>query len=47
MHSYIQDDYYILGNTVSSAIDGITGMPVISTSPISPLELRKAVPTLY
>ena len=42
MYPYIQDDYYILGNAIASAIDGITGMPVISVSPLSPSDLRKA-----
>ncbi|EZQ01825.1 MULTISPECIES: menaquinone biosynthesis family protein [Acidianus] len=32
MYPYIQDDYYILGNAVASAIDGITGMPVLAIS---------------
>ncbi|MFP3065331.1 MAG: MqnA/MqnD/SBP family protein [Sulfolobus sp.] len=34
MYPYIQNDYYILSEAVASAIDGITGMPVISTSPL-------------
>ena len=42
MYPYIQDDYYILGNAIASAIDGITGMPLISVSPLSLSDLRKA-----
>lgn len=30
MYPYIQDYYYIMGNAVASAIDGITGMPILS-----------------
>lgn len=42
MYPYIQDDYYILGNAIASAIDGITGMPVLSTVPMDVSDLRKA-----
>ncbi|QIW24920.1 ABC transporter substrate-binding protein [Sulfolobus sp. S-194] len=42
MYPYIQDDYYILGNAIASAIDGITGMPVISLTPLSIEDLKKS-----
>ncbi|BBG25327.1 menaquinone biosynthesis family protein [Sulfuracidifex tepidarius] len=42
MYPYIQDYFYIMGNAVASAIDGITGMPVLSTSDIKQDELPKA-----
>jgi len=30
MYPYIQDDYYILSNAVATAVDGITGMPILA-----------------
>ncbi len=31
MYPYVQNDYFILGNAVASAVDGITGMPILSS----------------
>ncbi|AAY79468.1 menaquinone biosynthesis family protein [Sulfolobus acidocaldarius] len=42
MYPYIQNDYYILGEAVASAIDGITGMPVISINPIKVDEIKNS-----
>ncbi len=42
MYPYIQDDYFILGNAVATAIDGITGMPVLSTSEMRLDDLKKS-----
>lgn len=42
MYPYIQDDYYILGNAVATAVDGITGMPVLSTTNMSVEDLKRS-----
>ncbi|BCS92943.1 1,4-dihydroxy-6-naphtoate synthase [Metallosphaera sp. J1] len=42
MYPYIQDDYFILGNAVATAIDGITGMPVLSTAEMKIEDLKKS-----
>jgi 1,4-dihydroxy-6-naphthoate synthase len=34
LYPYIQDYYYILGSAVASAVDGVTGMPILSVEPI-------------
>ncbi|MEM4138208.1 MAG: MqnA/MqnD/SBP family protein, partial [Sulfolobaceae archaeon] len=42
MYPYIQDDYYILGNAVACAIDGITGMPILALKEMSYDEIRRS-----
>ncbi|QKR00412.1 ABC transporter substrate-binding protein [Metallosphaera tengchongensis] len=43
MYPYIQDDYYILGNAVATAVDGITGMPILSLTPMKLTDLSNNV----
>lgn len=42
MYPYIQEDYYILGNAVASAVDGITGMPILAVNEMKINDLKKA-----
>lgn len=42
MYPYIQDDYFILGNAVATAIDGITGMPILSVSKVRLEDLKNS-----
>jgi predicted solute-binding protein len=42
MYPYIQDDYYILSNAVASAVDGITGMPILSLREMKLSDLSKS-----
>ena len=42
MYPYIQQDYYVIGEAVASAIDGITGMPILSTSPLTLEDLKNS-----
>ncbi len=39
--TYIQDDFFILGNAVATAIDGITGMPVLAMNEMKTEDLKK------
>jgi predicted solute-binding protein len=43
MYPYIQDDYFILGNAVATAIDGITGMPILSATKIGIEDVKNSV----
>ncbi len=40
LYPYIQKDYYILSSAVASAVDGITGMPVLSLNDMSLDDVR-------
>ncbi len=40
LYPYIQNDYYILSSAVASAVDGITGMPVLSLNDMSLDDVR-------
>ncbi|AWR96540.1 ABC transporter substrate-binding protein [Acidianus sulfidivorans JP7] len=42
MYPYIQDYYYIMSNAVASAVDGITGMPILSVKEMSLEEAKKS-----
>ncbi|MCY0859696.1 MAG: ABC transporter substrate-binding protein [Sulfolobaceae archaeon] len=42
MYPYIQNDYYVIGDAVASAVDGITGMPVLSVEPMSLEDLKNS-----
>ncbi len=42
MYPYIQNDYYVIGEAVASAVDGITGMPVLSVEPMSLEDLKNS-----
>lgn len=42
MYPYIQDDFFILGNAVATAIDGITGMPVLAMNEMKTEDLKKS-----
>jgi predicted solute-binding protein len=42
MYPYIQDYYYIMGNAVASAIDGITGMPVLAMNNLKKEDLKNS-----
>ncbi|MBW9140782.1 MAG: ABC transporter substrate-binding protein [Candidatus Aramenus sp.] len=42
MYPYIQGDYFILGNAVASAIDGITGMPILSSEKMDVKDLSNS-----
>ena len=42
MYPYIQDDYYIMSNAVASAVDGITGMPILASKEMTLDEVKKS-----
>lgn len=42
LYPYIQNDYYILSNAVASAVDGITGMPVLSLNKMSIEDIKNS-----
>ncbi len=42
MYPYIQDYFYVMGNAVASATDGITGMPVLSVTDMTKDELTNS-----
>jgi predicted solute-binding protein len=42
MYPYIQEDYYILSNAVASAVDGITGMPILAANKMDINDLKRA-----
>ncbi|ARM75020.1 menaquinone biosynthesis family protein [Acidianus manzaensis] len=42
MYPYIQDYYYIMSNAVASAVDGITGMPLLSIKEMSLEDAKKS-----
>ncbi|ACP36939.1 menaquinone biosynthesis family protein [Saccharolobus islandicus] len=42
MYPYIQDDYYILSNAVATAVDGITGMPILAIKEMSENEIKRS-----
>lgn len=43
LYPYIQDSYYVLSSAVASAVDGITGMPILSLKPVTREELNNSV----
>ncbi|BBD72346.1 ABC transporter substrate-binding protein [Sulfodiicoccus acidiphilus] len=42
LYPYVQQDYYILTSAVASAVDGITGMPLLSWRPMDLKEASRA-----
>ncbi len=42
LYPYIQNNYYILSSAVASAVDGITGMPVLSLNDVSLDDLKNS-----
>jgi predicted solute-binding protein len=42
LYPFIQGDYYILSSAMASAVDGITGMPLLSSKPMEIGEARKS-----
>ena len=42
MYPFIQGDYYILSNAVATAVDGITGMPILGIREMNTDEIKKS-----
>ncbi len=42
LYPYIQNDYFILSNAVASAVDGITGMPILAMKHIGIDEIKNS-----
>ncbi|MEM0140168.1 MAG: MqnA/MqnD/SBP family protein [Ferroplasma sp.] len=42
IYPYIQNDYYILSSAVASAVDGITGMPILSMKKMDLAQIKES-----